>query len=84
MPRGGLEPILARGTCRGRIATRPGGDWMFEMYQLQLRYVSSTRLPFRVDAGIDNVFDKSYFRYLSEDEDPGRDYRVAVSYGMSF
>ena len=31
---------------------RPGGDWMFEMYQLQLRYVSSTRLPFRVDAGI--------------------------------
>jgi hypothetical protein len=31
---------------------RPGGDWMFEMYQLQLRYVSTTRLPFRVDAGI--------------------------------
>jgi hypothetical protein len=33
-------------------ARRPGGDWMFEMYQLQLRYVSSTRVPFRVDAGI--------------------------------
>lgn len=31
---------------------RPGGDWMFEMYQLQLRYVSATRVPFRVDAGI--------------------------------
>jgi hypothetical protein len=31
---------------------RPGSDWMFEMYQLQLRYVSSTRVPFRVDAGI--------------------------------
>jgi hypothetical protein len=31
---------------------RPGGDWTFEMYQLQVRYVSSTRLPFRVDAGI--------------------------------
>jgi hypothetical protein len=31
---------------------RPGGDWMFEMYQLQVRYVSSTRIPFRVDAGI--------------------------------
>jgi hypothetical protein len=31
---------------------RPGADWMFEMYQLQLRYVSSTRIPFRVDAGI--------------------------------
>ena len=31
---------------------RPGGDWMFEMYQLQLRYVSSTPLPFRMDAGI--------------------------------
>ena len=31
---------------------RPGGDWTFEMYQLQVRYVSSTRVPFRVDAGI--------------------------------
>jgi len=31
---------------------RPGGDWKFEMYQLQVRYVSSTRVPFRVDAGI--------------------------------
>ena len=31
---------------------RPGGDWMFEMYQLQARYVSSTRVPFRFDAGI--------------------------------
>jgi hypothetical protein len=31
---------------------RPGGEWMFEMYQLQLRYVSSTRVPFRLDAGI--------------------------------
>jgi hypothetical protein len=30
----------------------PGGDWGAEMYQLQLRYVSSTRIPFRVDAGI--------------------------------
>ena len=31
---------------------RPGGDWMFEMYQLQVRYVSSTTVPFRFDAGI--------------------------------
>lgn len=31
---------------------QPGGNWQFEMYQLQARYVSSTRLPFRVDAGI--------------------------------
>ena len=31
---------------------RPGGDWMFEMYQLQVRYVSSTRVPFRFDGGI--------------------------------
>ena len=30
----------------------PGGDWALEMYQLQLRYVSSTKVPFRVDAGI--------------------------------
>jgi hypothetical protein len=30
----------------------PGGDWGAEMYQLQLRYTSSTRIPVRVDAGI--------------------------------
>lgn len=30
----------------------PSGDWATEMYQLQLRYTSSTRVPFRVDAGI--------------------------------
>ena len=30
----------------------PAGDWAAEMYQLQLRYSSSTRVPFRVDAGI--------------------------------
>jgi hypothetical protein len=30
----------------------PGGDWGAEMYQLQLRYTSSTRIPYRVDAGV--------------------------------
>ena len=30
----------------------PAGDWAAEMYQMQLRYTSSTRVPFRVDAGI--------------------------------
>lgn len=30
----------------------PGGEWVFEMYQLQVRYVTPTRLPFRIDAGI--------------------------------
>jgi hypothetical protein len=29
-----------------------GGDWTAEMYQLQLRYISEARVPFRVDAGI--------------------------------
>jgi hypothetical protein len=29
-----------------------GGDWAAEMYQLQLRYQSTTRIPIRVDAGI--------------------------------
>jgi hypothetical protein len=29
-----------------------GGDWSAEMYQLQLRYQSSTKIPVRVDAGI--------------------------------
>jgi hypothetical protein len=30
----------------------PGGEWSAEMYQLQLRYTSSTRIPYRIDAGI--------------------------------
>jgi hypothetical protein len=30
----------------------PGGDWAAEMYQLQVRYTSSTHIPVRVDAGI--------------------------------
>jgi len=30
----------------------PGGDWSKEMYQLQIRYQPSTRVPVRIDAGI--------------------------------
>jgi hypothetical protein len=30
----------------------PGGDWAAEMYQLQVRYTSSSRIPVRFDAGI--------------------------------
>jgi hypothetical protein len=30
----------------------PGGDWSKEMYQLQVRYQPSTRVPIRIDAGI--------------------------------
>ena len=30
----------------------PGGDWAAEMYQLQVRYTSSSRIPFRFDAGV--------------------------------
>ena len=29
-----------------------GGDWTAEMYQLELRYVTPTRVPVRVEAGI--------------------------------
>lgn len=39
---------------------------------------------FRVDAGIENVVDNDYQRYLAFEEAPGRDYRIALSYGMSF
>jgi hemoglobin/transferrin/lactoferrin receptor protein len=39
---------------------------------------------FRVDAGIDNLFDRQYERYLALQDAPGRDYRVAISYGASF
>jgi hemoglobin/transferrin/lactoferrin receptor protein len=39
---------------------------------------------FRVDAGIDNLFGKQYERYLALQDAPGRDYRVAISYGASF
>lgn len=40
------------GVVRPWARRMPGGDWAAEMYQLQLRYTSSTRLPFRIDAGI--------------------------------
>ena len=30
----------------------PGGDWSAELYQLQVQYQSSTRVPIRVDAGV--------------------------------
>ena len=30
----------------------PGGDWAAEMYQLQVRYSTSTHIPVRLDAGI--------------------------------
>ncbi|HVJ43739.1 MAG TPA: TonB-dependent hemoglobin/transferrin/lactoferrin family receptor [Dongiaceae bacterium] len=39
---------------------------------------------FRVNAGIDNLFDKNYERFLAEEKAPGRDYYFAVSYGQSF
>ena len=40
------------GVIRPWARRMPGGDWGAEMYQLQLRYTSSTRVPFRFDAGI--------------------------------
>lgn len=43
----GWDVVIRPWSVRG-----PGGDWTFEMYQLQVRYVSPTRVPFRVDAGI--------------------------------
>lgn len=39
---------------------------------------------FRLDAGIENVGDQDYTRFLATEEGPGRDYRMAVSYGLSF
>jgi hemoglobin/transferrin/lactoferrin receptor protein len=39
---------------------------------------------FRVDAGIENIFDQSYRRHLSNIYDEGRDFRVAVSYTKGF
>ncbi len=39
---------------------------------------------FRVDAGIDNLLNADYERFRALEEAPGRDYRVAISYGASF
>lgn len=39
---------------------------------------------FRVDAGIENMFDRTYRRHLSNLYDEGRDYRIAVSYTKGF
>lgn len=38
----------------------------------------------RVDAGIENVLDTEYERFLALEEAPGRDYRLAISYSASF
>jgi hypothetical protein len=40
------------GVIRPWARRMPGGDWGAEMYQLQLRYTSATRVPFRFDGGI--------------------------------
>ena len=40
------------GVVRPWARRMPGGDWGAEMYQLQVRYTSSTHIPFRFDAGI--------------------------------
>jgi hypothetical protein len=40
------------GVVRPWARRMPPGDWAAEMYQLQLRYTSSTHIPFRIDAGI--------------------------------
>jgi hypothetical protein len=37
---------------RPSVRRMPAGDWAAEMYQLQMRYTSSTRIPFRFDAGV--------------------------------
>ena len=34
------------------VRRMPGAGWAAEMYQLQVRYTSSTRIPVRLDAGI--------------------------------
>ncbi len=40
------------GLVRPWVWQRPDGSWTAEWYQLQVRYQSDTRVPFRVDAGI--------------------------------
>lgn len=39
---------------------------------------------FRVDAGVENLFDTTYRRHLSNIYDEGRDYRISVSYTKGF
>lgn len=49
---------------------------------------SGKKLPwlkgFRLDAGIDNLFDKRYRRHLSELPEAGRNFKIAVSYTFQF
>jgi hypothetical protein len=40
------------GLVRPWVWQRPDGSWTAEWYQVQVRYQSDTRVPFRVDAGI--------------------------------
>lgn len=38
----------------------------------------------RVDAGVENLTDEEYTRYLYDEEGPGRDVYISVAYGFSF
>jgi hemoglobin/transferrin/lactoferrin receptor protein len=38
----------------------------------------------RVDVGLENVFDESYARVYTDSKEPGRNFRLGVSYGMNF
>jgi hemoglobin/transferrin/lactoferrin receptor protein len=58
-------------------------------YAVHSLFVSWLPLPeylqgFRVDAGIENLFDNTYRRHLASLYEEGRDYRVSVSYTKGF
>lgn len=38
----------------------------------------------RLDLGIDNIFDKAYARAFTDANEPGRDYKIAVSYAFTW
>ena len=39
---------------------------------------------FRLDAGIDNMFDRTYTRVYTDAPEPGRDFKIAVGYGLTW
>lgn len=39
---------------------------------------------FRLDAGIDNMFDRTYSRVYTDAAEPGRDFKIAVGYGLTW
>ena len=80
--------IGLRGIFAGRLDKADPGEEqdayqvydVFASWQPQAGMLRGVRL----DAGIDNMFDKTYTQVYADVVEPGRDYKVAISYSLNW